>query len=193
MCTLENATTDVVDFLGPKMVPTNSNWCTAQRVHESWQQRLCPSPNVHNGRGRLQPNYMVDESPGHCSRKLFQRPKFVPHTEYNKIEQLKLVHIVVDVEDRPNRQICVPLLPYNVNKPETFQTIHSALLQIFLAEPLNQEEHWRLQFRKNPTHRCTKMLQKKSLSFLKQNFQTRHILTIRNTVSTTPLRILSKP
>ena len=34
-------------------------------------------------------------------------------------EQLKLVHKVIDVVDRPNRRICVTLLRYKVYNPET--------------------------------------------------------------------------
>ena len=34
-------------------------------------------------------------------------------------EQLKLVHKVIDVVDRPNRMICVTLLRYKLNIPET--------------------------------------------------------------------------
>ena len=34
-------------------------------------------------------------------------------------EQLKLVHKVIDVVDRPNRKICVTLLRYKVGNPET--------------------------------------------------------------------------
>ena len=34
-------------------------------------------------------------------------------------EQLKLVHKVIDVVDRPNRRICVTLLKYKVDNPET--------------------------------------------------------------------------
>ena len=34
-------------------------------------------------------------------------------------EQLKLVHKVIDVLDRPNRRICVTLLRYKANNPET--------------------------------------------------------------------------
>ena len=34
-------------------------------------------------------------------------------------EQLKLVHQVIDVADRPNRRICVTLLRYKADKPET--------------------------------------------------------------------------
>ena len=35
-------------------------------------------------------------------------------------EQLKLAHKVVDVVDQINRKICVTLLQYNVDKPESF-------------------------------------------------------------------------
>ena len=34
-------------------------------------------------------------------------------------KQLKLVHKVIDVVDRPNRRICVTLLRYKVDNPET--------------------------------------------------------------------------
>ena len=34
-------------------------------------------------------------------------------------EQLKLIHKVVEVVDRPHRKICVTMLRYNVEKPET--------------------------------------------------------------------------
>ena len=34
-------------------------------------------------------------------------------------EQLKLAHKVIDVVDHPNRRICVTLLRYKVNNPET--------------------------------------------------------------------------
>ena len=34
-------------------------------------------------------------------------------------EQLKLVHKVIDVVDRPNRRICLTLLRYKVYNPET--------------------------------------------------------------------------
>ena len=34
-------------------------------------------------------------------------------------EQLKLVHSAIDVVDRPNRRICVTLLWYKVDNPET--------------------------------------------------------------------------
>ena len=34
-------------------------------------------------------------------------------------EQLKIVHKVIDVVDRPNRTICVTLLRYKVDNPET--------------------------------------------------------------------------
>ena len=34
-------------------------------------------------------------------------------------EQLKLLHKVIDVVDRPNRRVCVTLLGYKVDNPET--------------------------------------------------------------------------
>ena len=49
-------------------------------------------------------------------------------------EQLKLVHKVIDVVDRPNRKICLTLLRYKVDKPET------SIAQVRLIGRKNEEE-----------------------------------------------------
>ena len=46
-------------------------------------------------------------------------PVVIPTMSRDMDEQLKLAHKLVDVVDRTNRQICVTLLPYNVDKPES--------------------------------------------------------------------------
>ena len=46
-------------------------------------------------------------------------PVLIPTMSRHMDEQLKLVHKVVDVVDRTNRKICVTLLRYNVDKPES--------------------------------------------------------------------------
>ena len=45
-------------------------------------------------------------------------PVLQPTLSKDMEEQLKLVHKVVDVLDRPNRRICVTLLRYKVDNPE---------------------------------------------------------------------------
>ena len=49
-------------------------------------------------------------------------------------EQLKLVHKMIDVVDRPNRRICVILLRYKVDNPET------SYAQVRLFGRKNEEE-----------------------------------------------------
>ena len=49
-------------------------------------------------------------------------------------EQLKLVHKVIDVVDRPNRKICVTLLRYKVDNPDT------SYAQVRLFGRKNEEE-----------------------------------------------------
>ena len=49
-------------------------------------------------------------------------------------EQLKFVHKVIDVVDRPNRKICVTLLRYKVDNPET------SYAQVRLFGRKNEEE-----------------------------------------------------
>ena len=46
-------------------------------------------------------------------------PVLQPTLLKDMVEQLKLVHKVIDVVDCPNRRICVTLLQYKVDKPET--------------------------------------------------------------------------
>ena len=46
-------------------------------------------------------------------------PVMVPTMPRDMDEQLKLAHKVVDVVDRTNRKICVTLLRYNLDKPES--------------------------------------------------------------------------
>ena len=46
-------------------------------------------------------------------------PVLIPTMSTDMDEQLKLAHKVVEVVDRANRRICVTLLRYNVDKPES--------------------------------------------------------------------------
>ena len=46
-------------------------------------------------------------------------PVLIPTISKDIDEQLKLAHKVVDIVDRANRKICVTLLRYNVDKPES--------------------------------------------------------------------------
>ena len=46
-------------------------------------------------------------------------PVLIPTMSRDMDEQLKLAHKVVHVVDRTNRKICVTLLRYNVDKPES--------------------------------------------------------------------------
>ena len=47
-------------------------------------------------------------------------PVLIPTMSRDVDEQLKLAHKVVDVVDRTNRKICVTLLQYTVDNPESF-------------------------------------------------------------------------
>ena len=46
-------------------------------------------------------------------------PFLQPTLPRDMAEQLKLVHKVIDVVDRPNRRICVTLLRYKADNPDT--------------------------------------------------------------------------
>ena len=53
------------------------------------------------------------------AREEYLSPVMIPTMSRDMDEQLKLAHKVVDVVDRANRKICVTLLRYNVDKPES--------------------------------------------------------------------------
>ena len=61
-------------------------------------------------------------------------PVLIPTMSRDMDEQLKLAHKVVDVVDRINRKICLTLLRYNVDKPE------SSYAQIRLIARKNEDE-----------------------------------------------------
>ena len=54
-------------------------------------------------------------------------PVPIPTMSRDMDEQLKLAHKVVDIVDRANRKVCVTLLRYNMDKPESF----NAQVQLF--------------------------------------------------------------
>ena len=74
-----------------------------------------------------------------------------------------------------------------------FQPIHWALLQIFYQRNWIWKGSGRLQFRKYPTHQCTKVSRRENFCFLTGTFQSRQNSFIWNLVFTLPLRILLKP
>ena len=53
------------------------------------------------------------------ARERKRTPVLIPTKTKDMDEQLKLAHKVVDVVDQPNRKICVTLLRYNMDKPES--------------------------------------------------------------------------
>ena len=61
-------------------------------------------------------------------------PVLIPTMSKDMDEQLKLAHKIVDIVDRANRKICVTLLRYNVDKPES----SNAQVQLFASK--NEDE-----------------------------------------------------
>ena len=59
----------------------------------------------------------------------------IPTMSKDMEEQLKLAHKIVDVLDRANRKICVTLLRYNVDKPDSSY----AQVRIFAMRKVNLE------------------------------------------------------
>ena len=62
-------------------------------------------------------------------------PVLIPTMSKDMDEQLKLAEEAVDVVDRTNRKICVTLLWYNVDKPESSY----AQVQLFARKKENEK------------------------------------------------------
>ena len=63
-------------------------------------------------------NQLVNAAENFATEEKFT-PVLIPTMSRDMDEQLKLAHKVVDIVDRTNRKICVTLLRYNVDKPES--------------------------------------------------------------------------
>ena len=63
-------------------------------------------------------NQLVDAAENFAREENFT-PVLKPTKSKDMDEQLQLVHKVVDVVDRANSKICLTLLRYNVDKPES--------------------------------------------------------------------------
>ena len=61
----------------------------------------------------------LDNAAKNFAREKNLTPMLIPTLSKDMNEQLKRVHKVVDVVDRANKKICVTLLRYNVDKPES--------------------------------------------------------------------------
>ena len=73
-------------------------------------------------------------------------PVLIPTMSNGMDDQLKLSHKVVDVVDRANRKLCVTLLRYNVDKPE------SSYAQVQLFERKKEDEKFQQVVLKNYKH-----------------------------------------
>ena len=69
-----------------------------------------------------------------CAREENLSPALIPALSKDTDEQLKLTHKVVDLMDQANKKICVTLLRYSVDKPE------SSYAQVPLFERKEKDE-----------------------------------------------------
>ena len=97
--------------------------CKTQSIQERRQERVPTGSKSTMGEAdfnqfmRLR-NQLVNAAEN-FAREENLTPVLIPTMSRYMDEQLKLAHKVVDVVDRANRKICVTLLRYNVDKPES--------------------------------------------------------------------------
>ena len=123
MWTLASVKTDLDEFLGPKMTPTT--WKFKLKVFKREDK---------NAEFRLRQNLSMGEADFNQfirqrSQLVVAADNFLREQNLSPVlqttlskdmeEQLKLVHEVIDVVDRSNRKICVTLLRYKVDNPQT--------------------------------------------------------------------------
>ena len=123
MWTLANVKTDSDNYLGPK---NDSNYLDVKlkvfRKDDKKEFRLVQNLTMgeadFNQIMRLR-NQLVNATEN-FAREENLTPVLIPKMSKDLDEQVKLAHKVVDVVDRANRKICVTLLRYDVDKPESF-------------------------------------------------------------------------
>ena len=122
MWSLANFKTDVDSFfLVQKTFPPLG--CKTQSIQERWQQRVPTGPRSYNGRGVFNQYIRLRNQPVIAAKNFAREenlsPVLIPTMSKDMDEQFKLAHKVVGVVDRAKRKICVTLLRYNVDKPES--------------------------------------------------------------------------
>ena len=113
MWTLARVKTDLDEFLGPKMTPTG--WIL--------NLKCCLRQNFLMGQADFnrfdrQRNQLVVAADNFLGEQNLS-PLLQSTLSKDMEEQLKLVHKVIDIADRPKRRICVTLLRYKTNNPDT--------------------------------------------------------------------------
>ena len=85
MWTLAIAKTNLDDFFSPKFFQIFG--CRTQSFQKKWQQRVPTGAKSYNGRDRFQPIYAIEESAGHCSRKILLKRKTCPKDDGNTFQR----------------------------------------------------------------------------------------------------------
>ena len=138
MWTLARVKTDFYAFLGPKMTPTI--WILNQKVFNREDKNAEFGLRQNLSMGEVDFNQFIRQR----NQLVVAADIFLKEQNLSPVlqstlstdmeEQLKLVHKVIDVVDRPNRKICVTLLRYKVDNPDT------SYAQVRLFGRKNEEE-----------------------------------------------------
>ena len=120
MWTLASVKTDLDDFLGPKMTPTT---CKLNKVFKREDKNVEFRLRQKLSMGEADFNQFIRQrnelvvAADNFLREQHLSPVLQSTLSKDMEEQLKLVHKVIDVVDRPNRRICVTLLRYKADNP----------------------------------------------------------------------------
>ena len=121
MWTLEPVKTDLVGFLGPKMTPNTRMLTLKCSSDDNRDFRLVQSLTMGEADFirfiRLR-NQLVIAAENFSGEEDLSSV-LIPTMSNDMDEQLKLAHKVIDVVDEVNIKICVTLLRYNVEQPES--------------------------------------------------------------------------
>ena len=122
MWTLARVQTGLVNFLGPKVTPTmDFELKVFKREDKNAEIRL--RQNVSIGEADFnqfnRQRNQLDVAADNYLREQNLSPVLQSTLSKDMEKQLKLVQKVIDVVDCPNRNICVTLLRYKVDNPDT--------------------------------------------------------------------------
>ena len=91
--------------------------CQIYGVQAERQKRLSSGPKSHYERSRLRNQLVIAVENFGGEENL--SPVLIPTVSEDMDEELKLAHNMTDIVDQANRKICVTLLRYNAEKPES--------------------------------------------------------------------------
>ena len=112
---------DLNNFFGPKTIVIT--WMKNSKLPKKMTTKTWTGAKSNNERGKMQSVHATEESDDHCSKsfggKEISSSVLISTSSKDMLEQLKLAEKEVDVVNRAIKEMCVTILQYKVDKPQS--------------------------------------------------------------------------